>query len=257
MQLCFCRGHFHWLQVEMVRWLPEGAQIGKLVEVDDPFDAKSSNWANVLPYSSWDIVSGHEVFGVCLWLGPAADGECVDVWSVKIQEHKTYSFRGTCLYSGWGEPIHLCLTFCGGCSQGFAIFVVFDRRGWAAAALVGSAIVFGFGSCPGHFCKAISKCNASERCNQCVNIVLFFGLKVRKFVSMEVEVVAFAAIGAAAAAWGKLKVDLSVLALEWESWDVGKVVDTDAFTYWCLHKWEHLWFCWSYRRRCCCCSWCW
>jgi hypothetical protein len=51
-----------------------------------------------------------------------------------------------------------------------------------------------------------------------------------------VEFVAFAIIGedaaAAAAACGKkFKVDLSVLIFEWESWDLDKVVDADAFTY--------------------------
>lgn len=52
------------------------------------------------------------------------------------------------------------------------------------------------------------------------------------------EFVAFAIIGedaaaaAAAAACGKkFKVDLSVLIFEWESWDLDKVVDADAFTY--------------------------
>jgi hypothetical protein len=50
----------------------------------------------------------------------------------------------------------------------------------------------------------------------------------------EVEFVAFAAIGAAAdaaaAACGELKkADLSVLAFERETWDLGEVVDSDAF----------------------------
>jgi hypothetical protein len=43
-----------------------------------------------------------------------------------------------------------------------------------------------------------------------------------------VEFAAFAAGGAAAATCGELEVDLSILAFEWEIWDLGKVVYADA-----------------------------
>jgi hypothetical protein len=54
-------------------------------------------------------------------------------------------------------------------------------------------------------------------------------LEVQELFFGEVELVAFAALGAAAATCGKLKADLYILAFEWETWDLGKVVDANAF----------------------------
>jgi hypothetical protein len=42
------------------------------------------------------------------------------------------------------------------------------------------------------------------------------------------EFVAFARVGAAAAAYGKLKADLPVLAFQWETWNHDKVVEANA-----------------------------